>query len=265
MSKKSGHVRFRLNCRGGIRSHTSGSPSAMHASVVVVGRRRSLSVVVHGRDVSIGCHRFSVDSLPCPCVPCIPASFSLAVASQPVFQVFEKSLVVKIIKEIGLCPVTNEPLSLDDLIDVQVSSTVPAVKPDAAGSIPQLLAALQSEYDANALEMYSLRKTLHETRQELSETLYQLDAATRVVARVVRERDEYRRLAEEGGGFGGAGSGKNENSQQKKNANAEPAKKKAKTGGGLPEQVRRVASCRVDVVGVGGDLCLPFARVLLCI
>ena len=172
------------------------------------------------------------------------------------FQVFEKSLVVKIIKEIGLCPVTNEPLSLDDLIDVQVSSTVPAVKPDAAGSIPQLLAALQSEYDANALEMYSLRKTLHETRQELSETLYQLDAATRVVARVVRERDEYRRLAEEGGGFGGAGSGKNENSQQKKNANAEPAKKKAKTGGGLPEQVRRVASCRVDVVGVGADFYL---------
>ena len=151
-------------------------------------------------------------------------------------QVFEKSLVLKIIKEIGLCPVTNEPLSLDDLIDVQVSSTVPAVKPDAAGSIPQLLAALQSEYDANALEMYSLRKTLHETRQELSESLYQLDAATRVVARVVRERDEYRRLAEEG--VAAKGAAHTEAIRQKKNTNDEPAKKKAKTGGGLPGEVR---------------------------
>ncbi len=155
-------------------------------------------------------------------------------------QVFEKSLVLKIIKEIGLCPVTNEPLSLDDLIDVQVSSTVPAVKPDAAGSIPHLLAALQSEYDASALEMYSLRKTLHETRQELSESLYQLDAATRVVARVVRERDEYRRLAEEGGERGGrVGDASGGRTKAK---DEEPAKKKAKTkaktDGGLPDEVR---------------------------
>jgi pre-mRNA-processing factor 19 len=153
-------------------------------------------------------------------------------------QVFEKSLVLKIIKEIGLCPVTNEPLSLDDLIDVKVSSTVPAVKPDAAGSIPQLLAALQSEYDANALEMYSLRKTLHETRQELSESLYQLDAATRVVARVVRERDEFRRLAEEGGS--GNGAAETKAGREKKNTHNEPAKKKAKTGGGLPGEVRLI-------------------------
>jgi len=156
--------------------------------------------------------------------------------------------VTKIIKEIGLCPVTNEPLSLDDLVEVAAPSVLAGVKPAAAGSIPSLLAALQSEYDASALETYSLRKTLQETRQELSQTLYQLDAAVRVVARVVRERDEYRRLAEEGGGGGGgvtSDAGKpHSNAGKKKAAPADggPAKKKVKTSGGLPEQVRGVSS-----------------------
>ena len=63
----------------------------------------------------------------------------------------------------------------------------------------------------------------------MSESLYQLDAATRVVARVVRERDEYRRLAEEG--VAAKGAAHTEAIRQKKNTNDEPAKKKAKTGG----------------------------------
>jgi len=42
------------------------------------------------------------------------------------------------------------------------------------------------------LELYDTRKTLEETRRELSTALYQNDAAVRVIARVCAERDEIR-------------------------------------------------------------------------
>jgi len=47
------------------------------------------------------------------------------------------------------------------------------------------------------LELYDTRKSLEETRRELSSALYQNDAAVRVVARLVRERDEARGALEE--------------------------------------------------------------------
>lgn len=42
------------------------------------------------------------------------------------------------------------------------------------------------------LESFYLKKHLHETREELSHALYQHDAALRVIAKVVKERDEAR-------------------------------------------------------------------------
>eukprot|EP00889_Picochlorum_renovo_P005228 jgi/Picre1/32258/NNA_007604.t1 len=69
-------------------------------------------------------------------------------------------------------------------------------RPESACSVPGLLTLLQNEWDSVVLELYQTRKSLQETRQELSHALYQQDAATRVIARLIREREEYRKRLE---------------------------------------------------------------------
>ena len=104
---------------------------------------------------------------------------------------FEKSLVTKYVVESGTCPVTGEPLSVDDLVPVKSSSTV---KPRATAntSLPGLLSSFQNEWDALVLESFELRKVLESTRLELSHALYQHDAACRVIAKLIKERDQAR-------------------------------------------------------------------------
>ena len=59
----------------------------------------------------------------------------------------------------------------------------------AAASLPSLLDQIQASHDAVLLELYEARSALEETRRELSQALYQNDAAVRVVARLAMERD----------------------------------------------------------------------------
>lgn len=105
--------------------------------------------------------------------------------------IFEKRLIEAYISENGKDPVTGEELTINDLIELKSSRTV-RPRPPTLTSIPSLLSVFQNEWDALALETYTLRQHLTQTRQELSRALYEHDAAVRVIARLSRERDEAR-------------------------------------------------------------------------
>lgn len=67
-----------------------------------------------------------------------------------------------------------------------------APRPPTHTSIPALLHLLQNEWDALVLGTHALEQKYNATRQELSYALYAQDAASRVVARLLRERDAAR-------------------------------------------------------------------------
>lgn len=115
---------------------------------------------------------------------------------EPVFSpktghVYEKRLITKLIESSGACPVTKEELTQDDIVDMKANKAV-RPRPASATSIPGMLTLLQSEWDALMTETYELKTNLDTTRKQLSHALYQHDAACRVVARLLRERDSLR-------------------------------------------------------------------------
>ncbi|KAI8476157.1 MAG: spliceosome component, nuclear pre-mRNA splicing factor [Monoraphidium minutum] len=113
------------------------------------------------------------------------------VVSKKTGHLFERRLVEKYVAETGKCPVTQGELAADDLLPLAASKTAkPRVAP--AASIPGMLGLFHDEWDALMLETHALRQALHTSRQELSHALYQHDAACRVIARLMRERDEAR-------------------------------------------------------------------------
>jgi pre-mRNA-processing factor 19 len=107
--------------------------------------------------------------------------------------VFEKSLIEKHLQVTGTCPVTGEELHKEDLMDLKTNSSIQP-RPPTATSIPGLIQLFQNEWDAIMLETHMLNKHLDSTRQELAHALYQHDAACRVIARLVKERDEAREM-----------------------------------------------------------------------
>lgn len=105
--------------------------------------------------------------------------------------VFEKSLIEKHLQVTGTCPVTGEELRREDLMELKTNQTIQP-RPPTATSIPGLIQLFQNEWDTVMLETHTLNKHLDSVRQELAHALYQHDAACRVIARLIKERDAAR-------------------------------------------------------------------------
>jgi pre-mRNA-processing factor 19 len=115
----------------------------------------------------------------------------------------KRLLLTKLVENGGLDPfetIRQLPLSEDQLVTLQTgsnSTSVAAPPRPQATSLPNMLGLIQKEYDALVLELFDTRKALEETRRELSQALYQNDAAIRVVARVAQERDTVKQQLEQ--------------------------------------------------------------------
>mmetsp|Transcript_32009 Transcript_32009/g.55205 ORF Transcript_32009/g.55205 Transcript_32009/m.55205 type:complete len:137 (-) Transcript_32009:1499-1909(-) len=118
-----------------------------------------------------------------------------AISGQPLLEpvvsaktghVFEKATITKYIESTGRCPITGVDLRLEDLITVQSQGSAKP-RPMSHASIPALIEAFQQEWDASVLETQSLQQHLGALRKELAHSLYQYDAACRVIARLLQE------------------------------------------------------------------------------
>lgn len=84
-------------------------------------------------------------------------------------------------------------MKIEELISITTTnSAIVPPKPPSFNSLPSLLSTFQNEWDSLALEVFALRKQLHKAREELSTALYHHDAAVRVAAKAIKERDEAR-------------------------------------------------------------------------
>ena len=111
--------------------------------------------------------------------------------------IFERRLIEKVISETGLCPITNSPLSLEDLRPVHSTNPNTAVPVDSS-SLPGLIEMFQKEWDRLLIESFELKSQLGAAKEELAKLVYENEAAVRTIARLTRERDQA--LSEIGGG-----------------------------------------------------------------
>lgn len=110
-------------------------------------------------------------------------------------KIFERNLIVTYLSTNRKDPINDEPLGIEELIPISLDGNdddknIITPKPPSFNSIPSLLSTFQNEFDSMALEIFTLRKLLNTCKQELSSALYHYDAAVKVAANAIKERDE---------------------------------------------------------------------------
>ncbi len=166
----------------------------------------------------------------------------------PTGQICSRALLLKKLTETSNANPFDASVQVDEaqLIDIQTSNDILPPRTGKTNSIPSILGLLSSEYDALVLELFDTRKALEETRKELSHALYQNDAAVRVIARVVMERDMARReLANVSASAGDANAGNKRKRVDADNVDVvpqdEPAAAAAATtaaSSGIPQNIK---------------------------
>ncbi|OHT09400.1 WD-repeat protein [Tritrichomonas foetus] len=107
----------------------------------------------------------------------------------PCHHIFERKLIEDYISNSSACPICGQTLTTQDLytVDIDPVDSYPATI--RAPSFSSLLTALQSEYDSMQFELHSLRTKLATAQRELAQALYENDAAKRVIARLLAEKN----------------------------------------------------------------------------
>jgi pre-mRNA-processing factor 19 len=108
-------------------------------------------------------------------------------------------------------------------IVIRVANPIPPLRTAAPTSVNGLLHTIQQEWDETVLEAFNLRQQLDTTRKELAHSLYQYDAACRVIARLIKERDEAYNMVKsfQGAPNGAALTNGNHNSEEGNSAEME--------------------------------------------
>jgi len=100
--------------------------------------------------------------------------------------IFDRSAIEQHLESESVCPITNKPLTKDDLIPLTVNKPTK----EKANGVSAVINVFQNEWDSAMLESFALKQNLDIVRKELSHALYQYDAACRTVARLAKEKDE---------------------------------------------------------------------------
>ena len=103
--------------------------------------------------------------------------------------IFERRLIERLLSETGQCPITKSTMTVDDLRPVQVNASNKAM-PLSTASLPALMKDFESEWSRVLVDSFNLKAQLDAVQEELARSLYEQESSTRVVAQLMRERDE---------------------------------------------------------------------------